>query len=150
MITLPLLAVVFGCATKPVEKQTVIPSTVQGAKPAAPAAPDTQLFFNRVRRAVAEHWKPDVENRRRGPAGNVYGAGDRITVLRVSLRPDGSLANVIVEQPSGVDFLDDQAIEALKGAGPFPNPPRQLMDKTGMIQFRFDFVFQPGEPDWTR
>jgi TonB family protein len=99
-------------------------------------------FFNRVKRSVAEHWKPDVEYRRRDPTGNVYGMRDRITVLRVQLRPDGSLANVIVEQPCGVDFLDDEAIAAFKGAQPFPNPPRQLVDESGMIQFRFAFIFE--------
>ncbi|HJZ85364.1 MAG TPA: energy transducer TonB [Polyangia bacterium] len=99
-------------------------------------------FFNRVKRAVAEHWRPDVEYRRRDPTGNVYGLRDRITVLRVALKPDGSLANVIVEQPCGVDFLDDEAITAFKEAQPFPNPPRQLIDDSGMIQFRFAFIFE--------
>jgi TonB family protein len=99
-------------------------------------------FFNRVKRSVAEHWRPDVEYRRRDPSGNVYGMRDRITVLRVQLKPDGSLANVIVEQPCGVDFLDDEAIAAFKAAQPFPNPPRQLVDESGMIQFKFAFIFE--------
>ena len=91
---------------------------------------------------MAEHWRPDVEYRRRDPTGNVYGLRDRITVLRVALKPDGSLANVIVEQPCGVDFLDDEAIQSFKNAQPFPNPPRQLIDESGMIQFRFAFIFE--------
>jgi TonB family protein len=99
-------------------------------------------FFNRVKRGVAEHWRPDIEYRRRDPSGNVYGLRDRVTVLRVSLKPDGSLANVIVEQPCGVDFLDDEAIAAFRAAQPFPNPPRQLVEENGLIQFRFAFIFE--------
>jgi TonB family protein len=99
-------------------------------------------FFNRIKRAVADHWRPDVEYRRRDPSGNVYGLRDRITVLRVSLKPDGSLAGVLVEQPCGVDFLDDEAITAFREAQPFPNPPRQLIDESGTIQFRFAFIFE--------
>ena len=50
-------------------------------------------------------------------------------MLRVQLKPDGTLANVALEQPSGVEFLDDEAIEAFKQAQPFPNPPLQLVDQ---------------------
>ena len=63
-------------------------------------------------------------------------------MLRVQLKPDGSLANVALEQPSGVEFLDDEAIEAFKQAQPFPNPPRQLVDEGGVINFRFGFLFE--------
>ncbi|HEY0709641.1 MAG TPA: energy transducer TonB, partial [Polyangia bacterium] len=63
----------------------------------------------------------------------------------VQLKPDGSLANVALETPSGVEFLDDEAIEAFKEAQPFPNPPAQLVDaSSGMIDFKFGFYFEIG------
>jgi TonB family protein len=99
-------------------------------------------FFNRVKRQVADHWHPDEAYRRRDPTGSVYGYKDRLTVLRIQLRPDGTLANVALESPSGVEFLDDEAIEAFKQAQPFPNPPRQLIDDGGLITFRFGFLFE--------
>jgi TonB family protein len=98
-------------------------------------------FFNRVKRQVADHWHPEEAYRRRDPTGSVYGSKNRLTILRVQLRPDGTLANVALEQPSGVDFLDDEAIEAFKQAQPFINPPRQLIDN-GVINFRFGFLFE--------
>ena len=98
-------------------------------------------FFNRVKRQVADHWHPEEAYRRRDPTGAVYGSKNRLTILRVQLRPDGSLANVALEQASGVDFLDDEAIEAFKQAQPFLNPPRQLIDN-GVINFRFGFLFE--------
>ena len=100
-------------------------------------------FFNRVKAQVREHWRPADVYRRRDPTGSIYGNKDRYTLLRVQLKPDGSLANVVLETPSGVEFLDDEAIEAFKQAQPFPNPPPQLVDgSSGMIDFRFGFYFE--------
>jgi len=100
-------------------------------------------FFNRVKRQVAENWHPDVVYRRRDPSGNVYGFRDRLTILRVRLTPDGKLKELHLERASGVGFLDDEAISAFRAAEPFPNPPKGLVDKdTGMISFRFGFLFE--------
>jgi TonB family protein len=99
-------------------------------------------FFNRVKRAVADHWHPDRTYRRRDPNGNVYGFKDRLTVLRINLDAKGKLSDLHVDQPSGIDFLDDEAVRAFKEAQPFPNPPRQLVEKDGQISFKFGFLFE--------
>ena len=108
-------------------------------------------FFNRVKRQVAEHWHPEETYRQRDPTGMIYGKRNRYTELRVQLKPDGRLGNVAVYQPSGLDFLDDEAIEAFKQAAPFPNPPRQLIEANGLINFGFGFLFDlngPPEMRW--
>jgi TonB family protein len=100
-------------------------------------------FFNRVKRAVAHSWRPESAYRLRDPTGQIYGLKNRMTVLKVSLKPDGSLRDVLLERPSGVDFLDDEAISAFKEAQPFPNPPLGLIDKeSNLITFRFGFYFE--------
>lgn len=100
-------------------------------------------FFNRVKRQVAENWHPDRVYQRRDPSGNVYGFTDRFTVLRVTLTPEGKLESLTLERGSGVGFLDDEAMSAFRLAEPFPNPPKGLVDeKTGLISFRFGFVFE--------
>jgi TonB family protein len=106
-------------------------------------------FFNRVKAQVRDQWRPAEEYRRRDPSGSIYGQQDRYTLLRVQLKADGSLANVALEKPSGVEFLDDEAIEAFKQAQPFPNPPKSLVDNgTGLIDFRFGFFFElSGSPN---
>lgn len=100
-------------------------------------------FFNRVKEQVRNHWKVAEEYQRRDPTGSIYGTQDRLTQVHVQLRPDGSLAKVMVTQPCGVDFLDDTALEAFKQAQPFPNPPRQLVGRQnpGLIDFDFGFYF---------
>jgi TonB family protein len=107
-------------------------------------------FFNRVKRQVAEHWHPEEAYRRRDPTGAVYGRQNRYTELRIQLKPDGRLANVALAQPSGLEFLDDEAIEAFKEAQPFPNPPRQLVEASGVINFRFGFLFDLNGPPQMR
>jgi TonB family protein len=106
-------------------------------------------FFNRVKRQVAEHWHPDEVYRQRDPTGAVYGRHNRYTELRVQLKPDGRLSNVALALPSGLEFLDDEAIEAFKEAGPFPNPPHQLVEN-GIISFGFGFLFDLNGPPQMR
>lgn len=102
-------------------------------------------FFNRMKRQVAQNWHPDTVYLRRDPTGKVYGTKNRVTVLEVSLRPNGSLAKVVVSQQSGVGFLDDEAISAFHKAQPFPNPPRGLVESSSeLITFSFGFHFQVG------
>src|SRR5262249_34924452 len=103
-------------------------------------------FFSRVKRGVAQVWRPENAYRLRDPTGQIYGMKNRMTVLRLSLRPDGSLfGDPIVEKASGVDFLDDEAVSAFKTAQPFPNPPPGLVDKeSNLITFRFGFYFEVG------
>jgi TonB family protein len=98
-------------------------------------------FFNRVKEQIRQHWHASQEYSKRDPTGSLYGGKIRYTVLIVRLKPDGSLSDVTLEKPCGVDFLDDVAVEAVKEAQPFPNPPQQLVDRVaGKISFRFGFV----------
>jgi TonB family protein len=106
-------------------------------------------FFNRVKRQVAEHWHPDEVYRQRDPTGSVYGRRNRYTELRIQLNPDGRLSKVALAQPSGLEFLDDEAVEAFKEAEPFPNPPRQLIEN-GTINFGFGFLFDLNGPPQMR
>jgi TonB family protein len=99
-------------------------------------------FFNRVKRAVSEEWHPDELLSRHDPSGNIYGAKDRMTMIKVQLQPDGRVADVKVVRTSGVDFLDDEAMSAFKRAQPFDNPPPGLVDSDGYIRFNFGFIVQ--------
>jgi TonB family protein len=107
-------------------------------------------FFNRVKRQVAEHWHPEEAYRRRDPTGAIYGRTNRYTELRIQLKPDGHLANVGVGLPCGLEFLDDEAISAFKEAQPFPNPPRQLLERNGVITFHFGFLYDLNGPPQMR
>lgn len=99
-------------------------------------------FFNRVKAAVAQKWNPAEVYARRDPQGDRYGIKDRYTGLHVTLNGDGSLRHLRVSSPSGVDFLDEEAVGAFEAAQPFPNPPDAVKDKDGLIRFSFGFYFE--------
>jgi TonB family protein len=105
-------------------------------------------FFNRVKEQIRQHWHAAEEYGKRDPNGAVYGAKVHLTLVRIRLTRDGSLSSVQLEQGSGVDFLDDVAVQAVKEAQPFPNPPQQLVDPAlGLISFQFGFVLDvSGQP----
>jgi TonB family protein len=97
-------------------------------------------FFNRIKRQVAQVWQPGSVFSRAGAAQNAT-AKTWPTEVRVSLRPDGRLAAIIITKASGMTELDSEAIRSFRAAGPFPNPPAELV-KNGLIQFEFGFFFE--------
>jgi len=99
-------------------------------------------FFNTVRNRVRKHWQPAAVYRRRDPTGKVYGIKDRLTVVQVTLAPDGKLQRLTTVKDSGIDFLDVEARRALRKAAPFTNPPRGLIDRHKVITFQFGFLFE--------
>ncbi|MCU0700514.1 MAG: TonB family protein [Myxococcaceae bacterium] len=92
-------------------------------------------FFNRVKQAVSAKWDPNGRLRHRSEG---LGGLSRLTVMHVTLRPDGTLADLYVAQSSGVDVLDAEAMSAFEKAAPFANPPPALVER-GFIQFFFSF-----------
>ena len=100
-------------------------------------------FFNQVKSQVRDHWKPAEEYARRDPTGKIYGSDDRYTLLQVKLKPDGWLSSVSLSHTSGLDFLDEIAMDAFREAQPFLNPPRALVEQEkGNITFQFGFFFE--------
>jgi TonB family protein len=99
-------------------------------------------FFNRMKSLVRDEWHPDQLLSRHDPTGNIYGAKDRVTVLKVELRLDGRVQDVGVHKTSGVEFLDEEAQSAFRRAQPFENPPQPLADPDGVIRFKFAFIVQ--------
>ncbi|HEY8377238.1 MAG TPA: hypothetical protein VIK91_12145, partial [Nannocystis sp.] len=76
-------------------------------------------FFNRVRDAVAERWHPEQVHAARDPTGTKYGTLPRVTRLFIKLNPDGSIHKITIESSSHLDFLDEEAIRAVRAAAPF-------------------------------
>jgi len=101
-------------------------------------------FFNRVKQAIAEHWDPSSAMRSRDPSGEKFFYKDRNTLLSVVLNEQGAVMDIKVARSSGLDFLDQTAVEAFQKAQPFPNPPSGLVDSHGQISFSFGFYVETG------
>lgn len=87
-------------------------------------------FFHRIRQKLEQFWGRSIQEKanslmqqgRRLPASE-----DLITSLQISLNAKGEIIGVKILGTSGVKELDDAAIESFNQAGPFPNPPRDLL-----------------------
>ena len=103
-------------------------------------------FFIRVKNAVSQYWHPGSAFLMYDPTGRVYGYKDRETVVKVVLNCTGTIKHLYIANPSGAKFLDDEALEALKIAGPFRNPPKPLCDpEDRIIVFNFGFFVKVGD-----
>lgn len=99
-------------------------------------------FFNRVKESVGQHWDPNALIAIQDPTGEAYLFKNRHTLVAVTLDATGSLKSVRVTRPSGVEFLDKEAMDAFHRAGPFPHPPTALQNDRGEITFSFGFYLE--------
>lgn len=102
-------------------------------------------YFRRIRNQLNQHWTPKI----RKSVSKVYRKGRRIasdqdlvTRTVVVLNPEGYLLKVLVIGDSGFRELDQAALEALKEAAPFKNPPKGMRDPDGLVRIRWDFVIE--------
>jgi protein TonB len=87
-------------------------------------------FFHRIRQKLEQFWGKSIQEK----AEALFRSGRRlpasenlITNLQVTLNERGEIINVKILGASGVKELDDAAIESFNQAGPFPNPPKELL-----------------------
>lgn len=102
-------------------------------------------YFNRIKKKLRQHWEPMVHEkvrhmvmRGRQPASN---GGSKTTRCVITLDEQGVLTRVQIMTTSGLEDLDDVALEALKAAAPFPNPPQDLITD-GFVRINWDFILE--------
>lgn len=99
-------------------------------------------FYHRIRQKLEQFWGKSIQEKshalfrsgRRMPASQ-----DLITSLQVTLNEKGEIVKVKILGASGVKELDDAAIESFNEAGPFPNPPKDLL-VNGYATIEWGFV----------
>jgi len=100
-------------------------------------------YMNRIRRAVNFYWKQNLDNL--SPSVRL-GKPRYQTVVEVVLSADGVLESIIVNHESGSEPIDDCVVEAFKIAGPYPNPPEQLIGRDNRVRLPdFDFEVTVGQ-----
>ncbi len=102
-------------------------------------------YMNRIRRAVNYYWRQNLDN---------LASTTRVRLTRPSyttgvaivLNSDGALETISVTREAGVPPLDEAVVQAFRIAGPFPNPPEQLIKKDGRIYLSdLDFTVTIGQ-----
>jgi TonB family protein len=94
-----------------------------------------------VKETVARVWTTHVgeETAKRDPTGQLYGFKDRSTVVEFTIDREGDVMDVKVVASSGVQYLDDVAVDAFRLVQRFPNPPPGLLTADGTVRLPFGF-----------
>ena len=123
---------------------------IQGMKEGDSSALNTKEFvfysyFERVRRQLDQAWQPIL----REQIQRIYKNGrklasnmDYTTKTLVTLNARGDIVRVQLLEQSGTTDLDQAAVDALNKAGPYPNPPKGLINGSGEVQIRWDFILR--------
>jgi len=87
-------------------------------------------YINRIRRLVNYFWDQNLQNL---PRSVILTRSSYTTVVDVVLDNHGALQRIEVTVECGSQPLDQAVVDAFRIAGPFPNPPPQLIEKDGRV-----------------
>lgn len=94
-------------------------------------APEYISYLGRIKVRIKNHWIFPPEAREKREFG-------RLSAL-FTLDRSGKLLQIIVEESSGNQLLDHAALEAVRGAAPFPSFPDHINLKRLNIRANFDY-----------
>lgn len=102
-------------------------------------------YYTRIRNQLSEYWEPKIKQKvltmfKQGR--RIASADDHITKLQIVLDAKGILMKVQVLDASGIQDLDEVAVEAFRAAAPFPNPPKGIIESDGTVKIEWDFVVE--------
>ena len=98
-------------------------------------------FYHRIRQQLEQHWGNSLRKKAKilYKKGRRLASESKITSLKVTLDQQGNIVKVFLKSTSGINELDDAAIESFNKAGPFPNPPKGMMIN-GQAEIEWGFV----------
>ena len=99
-------------------------------------------FYSRIRMQLEQYWSSELKSKSQSlyKKGRSIASGQElITNLEITIDQTGKIIKVIIVTTSGVQEIDEAAIDAFEKAGPFPNPPSELVS-TGEAVLRWGFV----------
>ncbi|MBF0359689.1 MAG: TonB C-terminal domain-containing protein [Oligoflexia bacterium] len=99
-------------------------------------------FYSRIRERLEQYWGATLKSK----ADQIYRTGKKlthghnyITSLKITIDLKGNIVKIQLMGSSGQEQLDNAAIESFNKAGPFPNPPKDLL-KDGVATLEWGFV----------
>ncbi len=102
-------------------------------------------YYQRIKKKIQKQWEPRIKHRihavlltGRKPSSLSSSEAE----LFIVLNKFGKLQKIQLLGPSGLQDLDQSAVEAFKAAAPFPNPPQGMIDNTGVIKIKWSFVLE--------
>jgi protein TonB len=102
-------------------------------------------YFQRIRERLDRAWIPILRQKliayyRSGR--HLASDRDHTTRVVVVLNEKGEIIRIEMASESGTKVLDDAAVGAFNKAGPFPNPPKGIVDRNREVKIPWDFVLK--------
>ena len=102
-------------------------------------------FFHRIRQKLEQFWGRSIQEMAESLARQkrtIASGENLITSLEVTLNEVGEIVGIKIKGTSGIQELDEAAVTSFNQAGPFPNPPRGLIEG-GFVRIEWGFVVNP-------
>ncbi len=101
-------------------------------------------YYNRIKELLRQYWKPNVERQiaRLWGKGKQVNDDELVTRVLVLLDGEGKIQKISRIATSGISEIDEAAVEAFQRAGPFPNPPKGIVEDDGFVRIRWDFILK--------
>lgn len=99
-------------------------------------------FYYRIKQKLEQFWGRSLHekaNEMVQGGRKVASSEEYITALEITLDNEGEIIAIKVMAGSGVKELDDAAIDSFNQAGPFPNPPKGMVEN-GKVKLEWGFV----------
>lgn len=101
-------------------------------------------YYHRIRQKLEQFWGRSLYEKAEQMAQDgrrVPASSELITALQITMDAEGNIIGINILGSSGIKELDDAAVESFNEAGPFPNPPRDLI-VDGKVTIEWGFVVQ--------
>jgi TonB family protein len=101
-------------------------------------------YYQRIRQRLEQFWGQSIAAKTQQLANNgikIHFKNDYMTTLFIILDQEGEIIAIKIKASSGINEFDEAAIESFNQAGPFPNPPRDLI-VDGRVTLVWGFVVE--------
>lgn len=102
-------------------------------------------YYERIKEKLKYYWDIHLTERVKMARnkGAVFDLFQSFTTRVIAiLDANGSLTHIQVIGKSGLLDLDEAALNAFHDAGPFPNPPKGMVNPEGQVRIYWDFVLE--------
>jgi protein TonB len=99
-------------------------------------------FYERIRKRLEIFWGTSIQQKARqiiSRGGRIPASRNLMTSLLIEINSKGVITNIHIKGSSGYRELDAAAVESFNKAGPFPNPPKDMI-KEGRAVLEWGFV----------
>lgn len=101
-------------------------------------------YFARAEELLRHEWEPMVTTTLERPPASLQASIHRrfTSVVEIWFYPGGKYHSSHLMKPSGVAELDRAAVESFRLVGMIPNPPKERIEKDGLVRFQWSLTVE--------